>query len=284
MKNIKYIDKIDVEELIDNKTSDDVIIFLSGPTSKNTPLSLLKMKDVIAVNGSAQYLLSHNIAPYIYVLTDVRFLHQRRDDFYRYSQRSRYTIVNVDVYENASAEDKIYILKNCLILRSYYKREKGGFLKKIKFSFLKKIHKNLLISIPVSKKGRLVGFSKDISVGYCSCHTIAFAAIQIAYSLAFDKIICSGLDLTGSCSRFYDEHNNPMPSELSRDLNKILPFFRFMHDHIDDLNIYNLSDDTAIGYDIIPFVKPEDILSISCKRSSKNKKVTLDGSVSYYIG
>ncbi len=97
MKNIRYIDKKDVENLIESKTSDDVIIFLSGPTSQKTPLSVLQTRDVIAVNGSAQYLLSHNIIPYIYVLTDVRFLHQRRDDFYKFSQRSRYTIVNVDV-------------------------------------------------------------------------------------------------------------------------------------------------------------------------------------------
>lgn len=284
MNKIKYIEKIDIERLIDNKKSDDVIIFLSGTTSKKTPLRLLQTKDVIAVNGSAQYLLDHNIIPYIYVLTDVRFLQQRRDDFYNYSQQSHYTIVNVDVYKNATEEDKAYILKNCLILRSFYKREKGGFFKKIKFYFLKRIYKELLISVPVSKRGRLVGFSKDISIGYCSCHTIAFAAIQIAYSLAFKKIICSGLDLTGSCSRFYDENNNPLPSELSRDLNKIIPFFKFMHDHIDDLNIYNLSDDTAIGYDIIPFIKHEEIFNSTGKKSHKENNVILNDSVSYYAG
>lgn len=43
-----------------------------------------------------------------------------------------------------------------------------------------------------------------------------------------------------------------MPSELIRDLFKILPFFRFMRENIEDINIYNLSDDTAIQYDIIP--------------------------------
>ncbi|HFI7720303.1 3-deoxy-D-manno-oct-2-ulosonate III transferase WaaZ [Escherichia coli] len=271
MKNIRYIDKKDVENLIENKTSDDVIIFLSGPTSQKTPLSVLRTKDIIAVNGSAQYLLSNNIVPFIYVLTDVRFLHQRRDDFYKFSQRSRYTIVNVDVYEHASKEDKLYILQNCLVLRSFYRREKGGFIKKIKFNILRQIHKELLISVPLSKKGRLVGFCKDISLGYCSCHTIAFAAIQIAYSLKYARIICSGLDLTGSCSRFYDENKNPMPSELSRDLFKILPFFRFMHDNVKDINIYNLSDDTAISYDVIPFIKLQDISAEESKDMTRKK-------------
>ncbi len=95
MKNIRYIDKKDVENLIENKTSDDVIIFLSGPYIAKTPLSVLRTKDIIAVNGSVQYLLSHNIVPFIYVLTDVRFYISVIDDFYKFSQ-SRYTIVNVD--------------------------------------------------------------------------------------------------------------------------------------------------------------------------------------------
>ena len=92
-------------------------------------------------------------------------------------------------------------------------------------------------------------------------HAIPLFLLQskIAYSLKYARIICSGLDLTGSCSRFYDEDKNPMPSELTRDLFKILPFFRFMRENIEDINIYNLSDDTAIQYDIIPYMKISEI-------------------------
>ena len=50
-----------------------------------------------------------------------------------------------------------------------------------------------------------------------------------------------------------------MPSELTRDLFKILPFFRFMRENIEDINIYILSDDTAIQYDIIPYMKISEI-------------------------
>ncbi|EAR4340467.1 3-deoxy-D-manno-oct-2-ulosonate III transferase WaaZ, partial [Salmonella enterica] len=115
------------------------------------------------------------------------------------------------------------------------------------------------ISVPLSKRGRLTGFCKDISIGYCSCHTIAYTAIQVAYSLKYSRIICSGLDLTGSCPRFYDESSSPMPSELSKDLFKILPFFTFMRKNVSDLNIFNLSDDTAIHYDIIPYINASQL-------------------------
>ena len=45
-----------------------------------------------------------------------------------------------------------------------------------------------------------------------------------------------------------------MPSELSRDLGKIIPFFIFMKDNVKDINIYNLSNNTAIDYKIIPYL------------------------------
>lgn len=59
----------------------------------------------------------------------------------------------------------------------------------------------------------------------------------------------------GSCFRFYDENKNFMFSELSRDLFKILLFFRFMYDNVKDINIYNLLDDIVIFYDVILFIK-----------------------------
>ncbi|VDZ75952.1 lipopolysaccharide core biosynthesis protein RfaZ [Salmonella bongori] len=126
-----------------------------------------------------------NVKPFLYLLTDVRFLHNRREDFYKFSSHSQFTIVNLDVYEQATAEDKKYIEENCLIIRSFYRREKGGFLKKIKFNFLRRIHKSLLISVPFSKRGRLTGFCKDISIGYCS---LSYYCVYSYSGCVFPKI------------------------------------------------------------------------------------------------
>lgn len=259
MSHFQYIKKSDVDSLISEKKHDNAVIFLSGPTSVNTSLTLLKNSDVIAVNGSARYLLDNDIKPFIYVLTDDRFLLQRNEDFKLFVKESKFTIINCDVYEKASIEDKRFLQENCYIIKMLYKREKGGFFKKIKFKILSMKNKNILISVPWSKRKRLVGFSLDISDGYCSCHTVAYAAIQIAYSLRYTKIICSGLDLVDSCSRFYDKNGEPsMPSELSRDLGKILPFFQFMRDNVTDINIYNLSNNTAIDYNVIPYIEADE--------------------------
>lgn len=284
MSNVKFLTRAGVQQLTESRTSENVIIFLSGPTSRGTPLSLLRNNDVITVNGAAEYLLSNGITPFIYVLTDARFLLQRREDFYKFSRGSKFTFVNMDVYEAASEEDKCYMRAHCFILRAFYKREKGGIFKKLKLETLSRWNKKLLINVPVSKRGRLVGFSKDISFGYCSCHTVAYTAMQIAYSLGYDNTICSGLDITGSCARFYDESNNPMPSELSKDLVKILPFFKFMRAQVPDFQIYNLSDDTAIGYDIIPFIRPADVATLAPKKSILKKTLGLHDHADSYVG
>lgn len=284
MSNVKFLTRAGVQQLTESRTSENVIIFLSGPTSRGTPLSLLRNNDVITVNGAAEYLLSNGITPFIYVLTDARFLLQRREDFYKFSRGSKFTFVNMDVYEAASKEDKCYMRAHCFILRAFYKREKGGLFKKLKLETLSRWNKKLLINVPVSKRGRLVGFSKDISFGYCSCHTVAYTAMQIAYSLGYDNTICSGLDITGSCARFYDESNNPMPSELSKDLVKILPFFKFMRAQVPDFQIYNLSDDTAIGYDIIPFIRPADVATLAPKKSVLKKTLGLHDHADSYVG
>lgn len=165
MGSVNFITHADVLQLIAKRTAEDCIIFLSGPTSRKTPLSLLRMKDVIAVNGSVQYLLNNNVKPFLYLLTDVRFLHSRREDFYNFSRNSQFTIVNLDVYEQASVDDQKYIEENCLIIRSFYRREKGGFLKKIKFNILKRVHKALLISVPLRKEDDWLDFVRISASG-----------------------------------------------------------------------------------------------------------------------
>lgn len=107
--------------------------------------------------------------------------------------------------------------------------------------------------------------------------------MQIAYSLGYDNTICSGLDITGSCARFYDESRNPMPSELSKDLIKILPFFQFMCESVDDFNIYNLSDDTAISYDIIPYIKAADVAALPSRQHIMNNAHDLHDRADSYV-
>lgn len=74
-----------------------------------------------------------------------------------------------------------------------------------------------------------------------------------------------------------------MPSELSKDLVKILPFFQFMCENVDDFSIYNLSDDTAISYDIIPYIKATDVATLSSKPRIMNNAHDLHDRADSYV-
>ncbi|WP_312239736.1 3-deoxy-D-manno-oct-2-ulosonate III transferase WaaZ [Pantoea sp.] len=233
----------------------NAIIFLSGPSAVKTPLELLASNDVIAVNGSACWLIDNNIRPFIYMVTDIRFITSRESDFERSVERSEYCVINEDVYAKASAERKKWLEERCYIIHELYKREKAGPLKKLKFWLYCRQHPEVIMHVPASRKKRILGFSKDISVGYCNCKTVAYACMQMAYSLSYEKIICAGLDLSGSFTRFYDQSSaSTLVTELQQDLDKILPLFTFMRKYINP-PVYTLSLETSVPYDDIPLIE-----------------------------
>lgn len=249
-----FFSQSQLQQLRREKRHPTSLIFLSGPSAAKVNDQVLISCDIIAVNGSAGYLLEKEIQPFLYVVTDGRFPSQRLVEFKRFVQASRYTFINQEVLSEATPELQQWMLQHCYLLKELYKREKAGPLKKLKYGLFCRLKPSVLMEVPFSRKKRLRGFSKDISVGYCNCKTVAYAAMQIAYSLQYSKIICAGLDLTSGGQRFYDGNSTSvMPSELSRDVQKIINVLAFMRDNIDP-PVYTLSTDTAIPYDIIPLI------------------------------
>lgn len=63
-----------LNKIMDNRISDDCIIYLSGPSSLDTPLNKMRDKNFICVNGSAGHLIDNNIPIFIYVVCDGSFM------------------------------------------------------------------------------------------------------------------------------------------------------------------------------------------------------------------
>ena len=243
--------------LRDQKEHDECLLFLSGPSAAEVPETLLRTKDIIAVNGSAGHLLDQGIAPFIYLVTDGRFPIHRCEEFKRHVLDSRFTFINQEVYDSAPSSLQHWLVEHCFILKELYKREKSGPLKKIKYALFCAQNPSVVMEVPFSRKKRIRGFSKDITIGYCNCKTVAYAAIQLAYSLAYKKIVCAGFDLTHGGQRFYDQQTGTaMPSELTQDTQKIIAVLRFMKERINP-PLFTLSTTTAIPYDVIPLLKQE---------------------------
>lgn len=252
-------DKQALRDVKDRVRAKNVIIFLSGPSAVKTPRELLASNDIIAVNGSASWLIENGIHPFIYMVTDIRFITSRESDFERSVELSDYCVINEDVYAKASAEKKKWLEEHCYIIHELYKREKAGPIKKLKFWLYCLRHPEVVMHVPLSRKKRILGFSKDISTGYCNCKTVAYACMQMAYSLGYEKIICAGLDLSGTFKRFYDKSASAtLVTELQQDLDKILPLFTFMRKQINP-PVYTLSLETSVPYEDIPLIDTEQL-------------------------
>ncbi|MBT0727411.1 3-deoxy-D-manno-oct-2-ulosonate III transferase WaaZ [Rosenbergiella australiborealis] len=253
-----FFSAVQLNDLRQKRKHKECLIFLSGPSAAEVSLSLLRAKDIIAVNGSAHYLIDNEIKPFIYLVTDGRFPLQRFEEFKRFSTESCFTFINQEVYDSAPADLQAWLNDHCFILKELYKREKAGPLKKIRYGLFCAKYPSVIMDVPFSRKKRLKGFSKDITIGYCNCKTVAYAAIQLAYSLAYQKIICAGFDLTQGGQRFYDRRGEAtMPSELSKDTQKIIAVLRFMKEKVNP-PVYTLSTVTSIPYDIIPLIKDDE--------------------------
>ena len=252
---VAFFSTAQLAQVCDQKQHPECLLFLSGPSALQVSEDVLRTKDIITVNGAPGYLLDNRITPFIYLVTDGRFPLQRLAEFKRYVEASRFTFINQEVYHSAPPSLQQWLVEHCFILKELYKREKSGPLKKLKYALFCARNPNVVMDVPFSRKGRIRGFSKDITLGYCNCKTVAYAAIQLAYSLNYDKIICAGFDLTEGGTRFYDQpEGENLPSELVKDNAKIIAVLRFMKEKVNP-PVFTLSLVTTIPYDVIPLIK-----------------------------
>ena len=242
--------------IMGERVSDDCIIYLSGPSSLDTPLEIMRSKSCICVNGSAGYLINNNIPVFLYVVCDGSFYENNKDLFYKYSAYAQHTFISEDVIKRANSTEAENLLNTCFLLKDICK-SRGGIGRKIRYKIKTMTNRNLRIKCSAFRKVKTIAFSTDVAHGHFGSATVAFSALQIAISLKFERIIFSGLDLKDSCKRFYNEVN-AQPTTLPADLSFILRSFSYVSSHYDG-KIYNLSPQTAIPYDVIPFINTEEV-------------------------
>ncbi|MBJ8676837.1 3-deoxy-D-manno-oct-2-ulosonate III transferase WaaZ [Citrobacter freundii] len=242
-------------EEIKQKKSSDCIIFLSGPTSLETPLKMLHSKSVVSVNGNAGYLMDNNIKIFAYVVCDGSFYLNNKEKFKKYTDYAEYTFISNDVLNKSHGPEKRDLLDKCFILNDICK-SRGGPGRKLRYTIKSMINKNIFIKCSAKKKEKTIAFSTDISYGHFGSATVAFSALQIAITFGFERIVFSGLDLNGECERFYKEKHT-QPTNLPNDFKYILESFTFLRKKYRN-HIFNLSKNTAIPYEIIPFLEPRE--------------------------
>ena len=245
-----------VLQLLKNDISDECIIYLSGPSSLKTPEKILRKKSIIAVNGSIGFLQTNNIPVFAYIVCDGSYYENNKSLFFKYSSYSKYTFISPNVFNRATPSEKEKLLNTCFIMKDLCK-SRGGPGRKVRYTIKSLIYKNVFIKCSFLRKVKTIGFSTDISYGQFGSATVAFTALQLALTLKFKSIYFSGLDMKGECQRFYKE-DIPQPTSLQKDFDLILKSFSFLMQKQYG-NIYNLSEDTAIPYEVIPFINVNTI-------------------------
>ncbi|WP_213133289.1 3-deoxy-D-manno-oct-2-ulosonate III transferase WaaZ [Citrobacter sp. FP75] len=249
------ITKQKIDEMKKN-ISNDCIIYLSGPSSLETPIDLMNEKCVFSVNGSAGYLIDNHIPIFAYIVCDGSFYRNCKDLFNKYSSYATYTFISENILEQVHGEEKETLINNFFILRDFCK-SRGGLGRKIRYAIKSTFNSSIFIKCSVYRKVKTIAFSTDVSYGHFGSATVAFSALQIAISFNFKRIIFSGLDLNNKCERFYNEARI-QPTTLPSDLKFILKSLSFLKEKYHG-EIYNLSKKTAIPYDIIPFISADEI-------------------------
>lgn len=255
------ISKQKIDEM-KNNISNDCIIYLSGPSSLETPIDLMNERCVFSVNGSAGYLIDNHIPIFAYIVCDGSFYNNCKDLFNKYSSYATYTFISEDVLNQAHGEEKETLINNCFILRDFCK-SRGGLGRKIRYAIKSKFNNSIFIKCSAYRKVKTIAFSTDVSHGHFGSATVAFSALQIAISLKFNRIFFSGLDLNNKCKRFYNE-TRIQPTTLPSDLQFIIKSLSFLKEKFHG-KIYNLSKKTSIPYDIIPFISTDDITNSSLR-------------------
>lgn len=242
---------------IKQNISGDCIIHLSGPSALKTPIELLHSKSVIAVNGSAGYLMKNNIKLFAYIVCDGSFYGNNKKAFHKYSRYANHTFISEDVINHATPKEKETLLNSCFVLKSICK-SRGGPGRKLRYFIKQAINKDIFIKCSTSRRAKTIAFSTNVAHGHFGSATVAFSALQIAISLNFDRVFMSGLDLVGACPRFYNE-KQIQPTNLPLDFEYILESFAFMKERY-HCHAFNLSTETSIPYEILPFMDPHKLM------------------------
>lgn len=112
------------------------------------------------------------------------------------------------------------------------------------------------------QKQNRIGFSRNLSNGYFNGRTIAYAALQLAYHLGFERVYLVGVDMSPEQGQFYDPQGLQVPSRLGDDYaDYILPSFELMSRSVlsDTFKVFNLSADSRIPDSVIRKIKYDQL-------------------------
>ncbi len=231
-------------------------VILSGPSVNLVDYTQLPDIAVMGVNGSIVLQDRFNIAFPLYCIIDRDFIHDRPDLVERIVGEDRLLFLPVDVlryiYQSvgvAGIRCRFCIIEN-LAERAFVRSPDPALLRQWQSEGR---------DIEVFDAGIPLGFSFDPNLGWFDADTVAYAALQVLVWGGARTIYFHGLDITGtpSVTRFYEyDGQHSTESRLERNFRRLIaPSFAGAVPVLRQrgIAVYNLSGQSAIGPDIMPF-------------------------------
>jgi KDO transferase-3 len=238
----------------DNKC---VFIFASGPSAKDFPVARYADYPFISMNGSITRLADENIRPLFYLCDDRGFPSGRPDLAMLGCNLARHIAMSLECFDEIYLNDSTLLVDKSLYLlervNRYYKKRSVSD-KYFAWSIRNDAELVGNFSLLRSKPNR-IGFSKNMRRGHFCARTIVYVALQLTYTLGFQKVFIVGMDLNENAGRFYEDKENRLPTALDEQFNKlILPSFLFVSKKIihDGFRVFNLSLNSRLPGTIIP--------------------------------
>lgn len=238
-----------------------LLIVATGPSVKNTNLSLLK--NVVAMGLNGAWFKHQEVSFHYYVIIDMTFLDHHMDLVKQVISQPDLifftTTHGVIKIINAFAPDLIKC-RLALIEDACFKIMQPKIFPEEIESYYRGVS-----SINISTKQPTIAFSSDIRQGIFDAGTVAYWALQIAAFMQTKNIIFAGLDMNNfNQPRFYETENNSLPSFLEEKFTgMILPAFQHASQILkkNNTSVYNLSINSAVPDNIFKKVFPDDIVS-----------------------
>ncbi|MCW3147355.1 lipopolysaccharide core biosynthesis protein [Stutzerimonas stutzeri] len=241
-----------------------LFIIASGPSVNQFPMQWYRNVPMIAVNGSIMRFVEEGVKPLFYLCDDKGVAARKGLAVATGIRLSANAALSRSAFnEVAKHSPEVLSGENLYLLERVNRAVGHAAMTDRRFAWSVRNNPDFAVEWSLFRqKPNRIGFSRNMANGYFNGRTIAYAALQVAYHLGFDKVFLVGVDMTPEAGQFYDPKGEIVPSRLGDDYEEyIFPSFALMARKIvsSKFAVYNLSKNSRIPDDLIPKINYEQV-------------------------
>ena len=241
-----------------------LFIIASGPSVNEFPMARYRNVPMIAVNGSIARFADEGVEPLFYLCDDRGVATREGLAVAEGIKRSANAALSRSAFNEVAKQNPHLLSCANLFLLERVNRSSGqAAMSDRRFAWQVRNDPDYAVEWSLLRqKPNRIGFSRNMTNGYFNGRTIAYAALQLAYHLGFDKVFLVGVDMTPEAGQFYDPKGEVVPSRLGDDYaDYILPSFDLMARKVVDSRfaVYNLSQKSRLPEKIIQKISYEKL-------------------------